>query len=111
LATKFNTYTDGELNLGNNPLLSTLNIDFSLVTKLGNWCFDKDAGLNGQYLEFPNVTEIGAQAFGNNAINFVLSNNTMATYSNYGAQLPGYTGTVYVPDALLSTYRADSIWS
>lgn len=111
LATKFSTYDDGKLYLGNNPRLSILNINFSLVTKIGDWCFDKDAGLNGQYLEFPNVTEIGAQAFGSNAINFVLSNNTMVTYSDYGAPFTNYTGTVYVPDALLSTYRADSIWS
>lgn len=111
MATKFDTYTDGALNLGYNPLLSTLNIDFSLVTKLGNWCFTKDTGLNGQYLEFPNVTEIGAQAFVDTAINFVLSNNVMVTYSDYGAPFTNYTGTVYVPDTLLSTYRADSIWS
>lgn len=111
LATKFSTYDDGKLYLANNPMLSILNIDFSLVTKIGDWCFDKDAGLNGQYLEFPNVTEIGAQAFGSNAINFVLSKNVMVTYSDYGAPFTNYTGTVYVPDALLSTYRADSIWS
>ena len=110
LATKFNTYTDGELNLGNNPMLSILNIDFSLVTK-GDWCFNEDAGLNGQYLEFPNVTEIGVQAFGNNAINFVFANNSIITLSGYG-WFSSYTeAKLYVPDNLVDTYKTTSGWS
>jgi len=110
LATKFSTYDEGKLYLSNNPLLSTLNINFSAVTTLGNGCFSNNAGLNGQYLYFPNVTSFESEALRNNAINFVFSNNSIITLSGYG-WFSSYTGIVYVPDNLVDTYKTTSGWS
>ena len=112
LATKFNPYTNGQLSLEDCPLLSTLNIDFSAVTVLQSWCFSGDAGLNGQYLEFPNVTTIGQQSLGNGSINFIFSSNTMVTIDSQNFDpFYNYSGIVYVPDGLVATYKADSKWS
>ena len=112
LATKFHPYTNGKLSLEGCQLLSTLNIDFSAVTELQGWCFADDRGLNGRYLEFPNVTTIGPQALGNGSINFIFSSNTMVTIDTAGfPPFSNYSGIVYVPDGLVATYKADSNWS
>jgi hypothetical protein len=110
LATKFNTYEDGRCIFYNCPLLSTLNIKFSAVTKLGSGCFYNDTGLNGQYLYFPNVTSFESESLKSNAINFVFANNSIITLSGYG-WFNSYTGTVYVPDNLVNTYKTTSGWS
>lgn len=110
LATKFSTYNDGRCSFANCPLLSTLNINFSAVTTLGNSCFYNDAGLNGQYLYFPNVTSFESEALKSNAINFVFANNSVITLTGYG-WFSNYTGTVYVPDNLVNTYKTTSEWS
>lgn len=108
-ATKYSSNA-GLCRFENCPMLSTLNINFSAVIEIGGWCFDKDHGLDGQYLEFPNVTTIGSGAFTNCGINFVFSGNSMVTLSGDG-WFTNYTGTIYVTDALLSSYRNDSNWS
>ena len=110
LATKFSTYTSGKIYLSNCPLLSTLNINFSAVTEFGGWCFDRDTGLNGQYLDFPNVTLMESEALKSNGINFIFRNSSVITLTGYG-WFNNYTGTIYVPDNLVATYKSTSGWS
>lgn len=110
LATNFSTYDSGACCFANCPLLSTLNINFSAVTKFGAWCFNKDTGLNGQYLDFPNVTLIDSEALKLNGINFIFRNSSVITLTGYG-WFTNYTGTIYVPDNLVATYKSTSGWS
>jgi len=110
LATNFSTYDSDRCCFTNCPLLSTLNINFSAVTKFGGWCFDRDTGLNGQYLDFPNVTLMESEALRSNGINFIFRNSSVITLTGYG-WFNNYTGTIYVPDNLVVTYKSTSGWS
>ena len=110
LATNFSTYDSSACKFEGCPLLSTLNINFSAVTKFAAQCFSGDTGLNGQYLDFPNVTLIDAEALKSNGINFIFRNSSVITLTGYG-WFTNYTGTIYVPDNLVATYKSTSGWS
>lgn len=108
-ATVFGSY--GDLRLTGCPLLTTVNINFSAVTTIGGYAFQNDSGLAGQYFEFPNVTMVSQTSFNSCGINFIFSNNSVVQSAADGVVFQVYTGTIYVPDALLSDYQADSFWS
>ena len=63
------------------------------------------------------ITEIKASTFVgcSSLTTLILRNNSMVTLSNTNAftnsAIANGTGYIYVPDALVDTYKADSAWS
>lgn len=91
------------------------NVSIPKVTSLGDSCF---ATSYISTLDCPKVVSIGAKAFDKSNLSIlILRSAEMCVLANANAlaslffKSGGAGGTVYVPQSLLATYQADSIWS
>ena len=90
---------------------------FPCVTSIGNYAFQMCTAITS--LDFPIATSIGTRAFNANSAlkRLILRNSTMVTLVNKNALIgtPMATslknGYIYVPAALVDTYKADTVWS
>lgn len=115
--------------------LTTLN--FPEVTKLGGYAFQSCGNVTSVYmpklaavgtadfygmsavatLDFPSVTSIGSSCFNNcgKLTALILRSETMVTLGSTGSfsgtPIANGTGYIYVPAALLDTYKAATNWS
>lgn len=83
------------------------------VTQVGNNAFYNQAQM--EEICLPNVGSIGSNAFygcsGMKRFKIGLEKGTVATLSSYSAFSGTGRSAIYVPDALVSTYKAASQWS
>lgn len=87
---------------------------FPNVTSIGNQAFQLCKGI--VKLDFPIVTSIGSNAFANckSLTALILRSPTMCTAARNtilsGTPIRSGDGYIYVPAALVDTYKADSVW-
>lgn len=90
-------------------------LDLPNATNLGDSAFSGCSALTA--VDFPAVTSIGSSAFNRcSALTaLILRNETMCTLSNTNAfnntPIASGTGYIYVPRALVDTYKAATNWS
>ena len=89
--------------------------DFPAVTNIGSSAFQSCSALTTA--NFPVATSIGSSAFSycSKLTALILRSETMATLSSTGAfsstPIASGTGYIYVPRALVDSYKAASNWS
>ena len=89
--------------------------DFPIVTTIGNYAFKNCSALAS--LDLPLATSIGQQVFyGNSAlVTLILRADTVCTLSSTNAfsssAVASGTGYIYVPSALVDSYKAATNWS
>jgi hypothetical protein len=85
-----------------------------IITKVSNLGFRENKGL--KYVNLPHCKTIGANAFESTSLKMlILSSETMCTLSNTSAfnstPIKSGTGYIYVPRALVDTYKTATNWS
>ncbi len=89
-------------------------IDIPLLKDVSDYSFRLVAA---QSFDFPNATRIGVQAFyqASKLKELILRGDTVASLANVNAfahtPIEGGTGYIYVPSALVDTYKAATNWS
>jgi hypothetical protein len=105
------TGSTGYLGFGDNPLLESVNVP--LATEVGTYSFQGCTAL--KQIDLPSVKKIcsgGLQC--HNLVTIVLRYNGVCTLENtnaIGNKILNGTGYIYVPTALIDSYKADSVWS
>lgn len=95
----------------NNTNLTTLVLDFDNITEIPNWGWNNCTSLTGTF-DFAKLQKVGAQAFNNGNYNIVIRRTeAVCEFINWGNQFGTFSGTIYVPDSLLSAYRSHAEWS
>ena len=90
-------------------------LDFPAVTSIGDYAFNNCSALTT--LDFPAVTRIGIYAFKlcSKLTALILRSETMATLNSWNAlantPITSGTGYIYVPSALVDSYKAATNWS
>jgi hypothetical protein len=90
------------------------NVNFPKVTTLGDFSFRGCSAL--ERIDLPKATRIGNSTFFrcSSLTTVIIRNVTMVTLSNdtfKNTPIEDGTGYIYVPAALVDTYKADSNWS
>lgn len=92
-----------------------LTADFPVVESVDSWCFNNCVKL--QVANFPALTRIEAGSFyGCRKLEaFIIRGNSVCALANTNAfgssGIANHTGYVYVPDALVDSYKAATNWS
>ena len=110
---------DGVQTIGSSAFENCSNltsVDFPIATSIGGSAFYNCSNLTS--VDFPAVTSISGSAFYNcsNLTSLILrKSDSICTLSNISAfnntPIKSGTGYIYVPRALVDTYKADSKWS
>lgn len=86
------------------------NIDISSATKLSASALQNCRGL--VTIDLPKVTNLGGQALeGCTNLKTLILRAEAVCYTPYSGFLPSNVESVYVPDAFVSAYQADTKWS
>ena len=94
-----------------NTNLTTLILDFDNIIEIPNWGWDNCTSLTGTF-DFAKLQKVGAKAFNNGHYNIVIRRTeAVCEFINWGDQFGTFSGTIYVPDSLLSAYRSHAEWS
>ena len=105
-------------SIGNSVFMtcsSLTSVNFPLVNSIGSYAFSGCSSLTS--VNFPLVNSIGIYAFNgcSNLKSLILRNESICNLSNAnafnGTPIASGTGYIYIPSALVDTYKSASNWS